>query len=113
MTDFYAKDDEIAHEKIRYCFGVVPASANQKAGRFVGTFKRKGFARVVPPLYRSPDGKPASLPTIHCESARFGCERRPKLPGRKIPCGGHTCFHGIIKGKARVKIQTPLREHAN
>ena len=112
MTDLYAKGEEVCSEKIRYCFGSIPDSANRSGQRFCGTFKNKGWAREVPTLRRSPDGKPAGVTAIHSETAYFECDKRPRFPGKTKTCGSHTCKTGLIKGAALARIQTPFRHHA-
>lgn len=98
-----------------YCFGNVPPKMPQKNGRHIGTFSLNGWAREVRPVFRSLDGVPKPLRSIHCKSAELSCTKAPKQLGRgkKVPCGKHTCFRGIIKGNAEAAIKVPFPHHAN
>ena len=112
MTNHYKAGESIRAPKIFYCFGSVPDSANEKRKRYRGTFSRNGFARSEPRLKRTDRHAPNEPDEIHCRSAGFECDDKPKLPGSKAPCGNHTCFTGYVTGDAIVQIKVPLRHHA-
>ncbi len=113
MTIYYRKGEAIEAKKVFYCFGRAPNSAAHIGGQYVGTFQRKGYARVTVRVRRAPPGsEPFDPDEIQCVSARFACDKRPRLPGKKEHCtSSDTCRTGYLKGSARVKIQRPYDEH--
>lgn len=98
--------DSIAGEKLFYCFGVVPPSANQKEGRFVGKLTRNGYARVSKRFRRSTTGQPQVIPEIRCETASFVCDKFQRKQ-KKQTCGNHTCWTGRLSGNAEATIEVP------